>query len=59
MSRIIKIISTLLIVVFTVNSTLASTANDFNEWLNSYKKFAYKQGISQTTLDITFKNVSR
>ena len=57
MSHIIKIISTLLIVVFTVNSTLASTANDFNEWLNSYKKFAYKQGISQTTLDITFKNV--
>ena len=57
MSHIIKIISTLLIVVFAVNSTLASTTNDFNEWLNSYKKFAYKQGISQTTLDITFKNV--
>ena len=57
MSHIIKIISTLLIVVFAVNSTLASTTNDFNEWLNSYKKFAYKQGISQTTLDIAFKNV--
>ena len=57
MSHIIKIISTLFIVLFAVNSALASTTNDFNEWLNSYKKFAYKQGISQTTLDITFKNV--
>ena len=32
MSIIIKIISTFFIVVLFVNSTSASTTNDFNEW---------------------------
>ena len=57
MSSIIKIISAFLIVALFINSTSASTTNDFNEWLNSYKKFAYKEGVSKTTLDSAFKNV--
>ena len=55
MSRVIKIISSFFIAVFIINSTLASTTNDFSEWLNSYKKFAHKEGVSQTTLDISLK----
>ena len=40
------------------NSAFAATSDiDFNTWLNSYKKFALKKGISQHTLDIAFKNV--
>ena len=30
---------------------------DFNTWLSSYKNFALKEGISQKTIDIAFKNV--
>ena len=37
--------------------SFSSTENDdFNQWLDSYKKFALKEGISQNTLDIAFKN---
>ena len=39
------------------NICFSSTENgDFNQWLDSYKKFALKEGISKNTLDIAFKN---
>ena len=39
------------------NISFSSTENDdFNQWLDSYKKFALKEGISKNTLDIAFEN---
>ena len=39
------------------NICFSSAENgDFNQWLDSYKKFALKEGISKNTLDIAFKN---
>jgi len=35
----------------------ATLNNDFEEWLDSYKKDALKKGISQKTIDISFQNV--
>ena len=43
-----------------ISFTQAAKANynvDFNNWLNSFKKTALKKGISQQTIDLTFKNV--
>ena len=43
--------------VLIFQSTVAATLdNDFHSWLTSYKKIALKKGISQHTLDITFKD---
>ena len=42
-----------------ISFTQAAKANDnvdFNNWLNSFKKTALKKGISQQTIDLTFKN---
>ena len=30
---------------------------NFNEWLSSYKEFAFEEGISKKTLNDSFKNV--
>ena len=38
-------------------STKTDAEENFEIWLLSYKKFALKQGISQKTIDIAFKNV--
>jgi len=35
----------------------SSAEEDFDSWLNTYKKFALKEGVSQKTIDIAFKNV--
>jgi len=35
----------------------ANSEDNFNVWLSSYKKFALKNGVSQETIDIAFKNV--
>ena len=35
----------------------SSFAMDFESWLDSYKKYALKKGISQKTINIAFKNV--
>ena len=41
-----------------ISQTFASDTNEnFETWLSSYKNFALKKGISQNTIDITFKNV--
>ena len=39
-----------------LHTSQASQAN-FDEWLISYKKYALKNGVSQNTIDIAFKNV--
>ena len=44
----------ILVFIFYSNS---SAEENFETWLLSYKKFALKQGISQKTIDIAFKNV--
>ena len=38
-------------------SSKTDAEENFEKWLLSYKKFALKQGISQETIDIAFKNV--
>ena len=38
-------------------SSKTDAEENFEVWLLSYKKFALKQGISQKTIDIAFKNV--
>ena len=44
--------------VLIFNSVFAATLDtDFETWLISYKKIALKKGISQKTIDVTFKNV--
>ena len=54
-----KIVTLLLLVkIFTFNSVLATTPdNDFENWLNLYKKSALQKGISQETINIAFKDV--
>ena len=44
--------------VLIFNSVFAVTLDtDFETWLTSYKKNALKKGISQKTIDVSFKNV--
>ena len=44
----------LLVINFASN---ANSQENFETWLASYKKYALKKGISQSTIDTTFKNV--
>mgnify|MGYP001353331036 CR=1 FL=1 len=37
--------------------SISYAEDTFNNWLSSYKKFALKKGISQSTIDLAFKNV--
>ena len=59
MSFLFKIVGLLLLVkIFTFNSVLATSLdNNFENWLNLYKKNALKKGISQETINIVFKDV--
>ena len=59
MSSLLKIIASLfLFKILIINSVFATTSNDgFENWLISYKKFILKEGISQKTIDLAFKNV--
>ena len=43
--------------IFVVSAYTDTTENDFKKWLYSYKKYALEKGISQETINITFKNV--
>ena len=58
MSKICKIfVFSVLFIISVITSVFsANHENDFNNWLSSYKKFALKKGISQETINITFKN---
>ena len=44
-------------ILFINFSSSATIDEDFNIWLEKYKKTALKKGISKSTLDIAFKNV--
>ena len=59
MSFFSKIITSLILLkVLIINSVFAATSEiNFDTWLTSYKKTALKKGISQKTIDITFKDV--
>jgi len=53
-----KILFLFLIKIFIILSTPSVfSAENFDDWLNSFKKNALKKGISQQTLDLTFANV--
>ena len=59
MSTIYKILMFILLFQILVVgfSSKTDAEENFEIWLLSYKKFALKQGISQETIDIAFKNV--
>jgi len=59
MSSIYKILMFILLFQILVVgfSSKTDAEENFEIWLLSYKKFALKQGISQKTIDIAFKNV--
>ena len=59
MSLIRKILIIVLFAnVLLAKQTLSENSNKgFENWLEGYKKFAIKKGISQETINITFKNV--
>ena len=55
-SKIITLLFLFKVLIF--NSVFAATLDtDFETWLTSYKKIAFKKGISQETIDVAFKNV--
>ncbi len=56
MNKTIRIIA-LLTFVFLINKISILKADDnFNLWLNNFKKIAIKEGISKNTVDIAMKN---
>ncbi len=54
--KIITLLFSFKILIFYSVVAIASDT-DFETWLSSYKKIALKKGISQKTIDITFKDV--
>ena len=53
-----KIIKILFIFIFTFNTyPLSSDEHSFNEWLNSFKKFALENNISEETYDKSMSHV--
>ena len=50
--KIIKII-----LQFSSHQTSLVIADDFNSWINSFKKYAMKKGISKKTLDETMSKL--
>ena len=59
MSTVYKVLMFLLLFQILVvgSSSKINAEENFETWLSSYKNFALKKGISQKTIDITFKNV--
>jgi membrane-bound lytic murein transglycosylase B len=53
--KIIKII--FYIILITSNNISSVFAEDFNSWINSFKVYAMKKGISKKTLDETMSHV--
>ena len=56
LSRILTVLFTIKFLFFTSVFAIESNA-DFETWLIKYKKNAIKEGISQETINIAFKNV--
>ena len=59
MVQFLKILNFLMLIkILIITFTSSANAEDnFETWLSSYKKLAIKKGISQETINITFKNV--
>ena len=59
MATFYKILSFIILLKLLIISLTVSSASDetFESWLNSYKKFALSKGITESTLNIAFKNV--
>ena len=59
MFNIYKIIALIFIYLHLLTFLVfaGSQESEFNTWLDSYKKFAFKKGISEETLNVAFKNV--
>jgi len=55
-SKFLIIVLTLAFSIIT-HSLADDQSKDFYKWLDQYKKNAIQKGISQNTIDITFKNV--
>ena len=53
--KIIKILAIIFLVLF--NNSTKSLANDFDDWILEFKKYALSQGISKKTLDETLSEV--
>tara|TARA_Y100000590_G_scaffold306777_1_gene346269 strand:+ start:1517 stop:2512 length:996 start_codon:yes stop_codon:yes gene_type:complete len=51
------IIALLFGVFFSTVSSASDSTYDFNNWLDKYKKYALKKGVTQITIDEAFKNV--
>ena len=59
MSTVYKILKFFLLfqILVVISFSKINAEENFETWLSSYKKIALKKGISQETIDITFKNV--
>ena len=59
MATFYKILSFIILLKLLIISLTVSAASDetFESWLNSYKKFALSKGITESTLNIAFKDV--
>ncbi len=44
-------------IIFVTLSFKINAEENFDTWLSSYKEFAKKEGISQQTIEVAFKNV--
>ena len=44
-------------VIFTFYQSETLAEENFESWLESYKQFALKEGVTQKTIDVAFKNV--
>ena len=56
MNKTIRIVVILTFIFFANNFSLANTPNDFNLWLNNFKKEAINKGISKKTVNSAMKN---
>jgi len=56
MKKIYKILLTIFLLTFASNSF--SDDESFDIWLNSFKKYALKNGISEKTFDLSMSKVS-
>ena len=57
LKKMIKFYSTFIVIFFFSFSNLNSNNNEFNLWLQDFKKHAKKEGISKKTLNKAFQNV--
>ena len=59
MKSFLKILSLVIILELLISNTSfsAKASKDFKDWLISFEALALKEGISENTIKIVFKNV--